>query len=189
MKLILASKSEARGRLLHAAGYAFTQLDSGVVEPPPLPGAKVTDYVTSLAREKALAVSRRHPKAVVIGADTALAIDDQIIGKADDAQHAIEMLLALSGKTHLLATGVCAVVPGAGSRGRRVRAGVDTARVTIRAWPESRIRRYVETVCPFGCAGAYALQADGSAIVERIEGDPSTIVGLPMGLVASLLKG
>ena len=187
MTLILASKSEARAMLLRAAGYAFTQFDSRVVESPPQANIRLTDYVAALASKKALAVSRRHPDAVVIGADTALAIDRQIIGKADDAEQAVNILRKLAGRTHRLSTGVCVIAP-AGRAKTRIRVGADTARVTLRAWSENRIRQYVQAVKPFACAGAYALQADGSAIIERIDGDPSTVIGLPIGLVERMLS-
>jgi septum formation protein len=189
VSLILASASPARASLLRAAGHRFRQLPSATPEEPPRPGEPVAAYTARLARAKAAAVSARHPGAYVIGSDTAVGAGDGILGKAAGPREAVRMLRRLAGRTHRLTTAVCVVAPSR-RRGRPgpFRTAVDSVRVTLRAWPESRIRRYVRTVRPFGCAGAYALQADGAAIVARVEGDPATVVGLPLGAVERLLR-
>ena len=187
MRLILASKSEARARLLRSAGYAFRQVDSGVEETPPRRGEPLARYVARLARAKAMAAGAEFPESVVIGCDTALSLDGRIMGKPADLAGAVGMLASLAGRVHRLASALCVLGPRRG-RLRPVRVGVDVARVTIRAWSEARIRKYVMSVQPVGYAGAYALQSDGAAIIERIEGDPSTVIGLPMSLVGKFLS-
>jgi len=189
MRLILASQSRARADLLRAAGYRFAQIPSTLDEPPPAPGADLIDHLAELARRKARAVAAQHPAAWVLGADTALALDGHLIGKPRNLRHAAAILGALAGRTHRLSTAVCIIGPHTGSRrGRQELTGVDTACVALRKWPAARIRRHVATLKPLAWAGAYALQEQGgAAIVAHIDGDPSTVIGLPMPIVDRLL--
>ena len=188
MQLILASRSPARAGLLRAAGYAFSSAPSDLEEPALAPGVRIDDHVTALARRKAEAVSPLHPRSFVIGCDTAVDFEGAAIGKASDAEDAVRILRLLSGRTHRLVTGLCVLASRGEERASAIRQGADAAWVTLRPWDETRIREYVRTVKPMGYAGAYALQADGAAIIERIEGDPSTIVGLPVTLLARFLS-
>jgi septum formation protein len=187
MQLILASASKARAELLRAAGYDFRQIPAAITEAQPERGENPSTLTVRLARHKAAAVARAHPTAFVIGADTVVAMGTRIIGKAASSEEAVRILQQLSGKTHQLITGVCVFRPAGASALPPLLAGVDTARVTIRRWTEARIRRHVELIQPLACAGAYAIQDGGAAIIERVEGDPTTVVGLPMGMVERFL--
>jgi len=184
MNLVLASFSRARADLLRAAGYEFIQQPSGVHERPYEPGEDPNAYVEHLAEQKAMAVAPEHSDAVVIGADTVLYLDDKTYGKPADLDDAVRMLKELSGRTHLLITGVCVVAQG----GRRKKTAHDTVNVTMREWSEIHIRNHVEIAKPLAYAGAYALQQEGCVMVERLEGDPNTVIGLPIGLVEKLMQ-
>lgn len=184
MHLVLASFSRARADLLRAAGYEFTQQPSGVHERPYVPGEDPHAYAEGLAEQKAIAIAGEHMDAVVIGADTVLYLDGKTYGKPADLDDAMRMLLELSGRTHLLITGVCVVGPG----GTRKVTAHDTVNVTMRKWSETHIRNHVDIAKPLAYAGAYALQQEGCVMVERLEGDPNTVIGLPIGLVEELIR-
>lgn len=186
-RLILASQSAGRARILRGAGYRFRQVASHADETIPL-SLGLEDAVQELARRKAEAVAGRFPDCWVLGSDTALDLDGRVIGKARDLADASRMLRRLCGRTHRISTAICVIAPATPRGCRRMRAGVDTARVTLRAWKSDQIRRYVRAVRPLACAGAYAVQEDGAAIVERMDGDPSTVIGLPVSLLDRFLR-
>lgn len=187
--LILASASKARADLLRAAGYRFRQIPAGIAEPPPLPGVESETYLLDLATAKARTVAARFPRAFIIGADTALLFKGNVLGKAAGQEEAVAMLRQLAGRTHRITTAVCVLAPARRtSHSRTTVRGVVSAEVTLRPWNDARIRRYVRAVKPFDCAGAYAVQGGGGAIIERIDGDLSTVVGLPLGFVERALR-
>ncbi|MEI7435431.1 MAG: Maf family nucleotide pyrophosphatase [bacterium] len=189
MTLILASQSAARATLLAAAGFTFIQQASGIPEPPAAPGTGWEAHLAALAKAKALAVAGCHANAWVLGADTALWFDGDLIGKAATPAAAGTMLERLVGRTHIIATAVCLIAPAVEAHDERAqRHGIARASVTLRAWSPARIRRYVSAVRPFDCAGAYALQGGGAAVVAAIHGDPSTVIGLPLTLVECFLR-
>jgi septum formation protein len=183
MKLVLASFSRARAELLRASGLEFTQEPSGVEERAYIPGEDPGAYVEYLAEQKAAAVAASFPESQIIGADTVLYMDGRTFGKPRDLEDAVQMLMVLSGRTHDLITGVCVITAG----GRRRLRGHDTVKVTMRQWSEAHIRRHVEIAKPLAYAGAYALQQEGCVMVERLEGDPNTVIGLPLGMVERML--
>ncbi len=184
--LILASASPGRAALLRGAGFSFSQAPTSVPEPDPEPGADPAAHARALARLKAEAALPRHPGCLVLAADTVVACDGRILGKPRDEEEAVEMLAFLGGRPHTI---VSALALGLARPGRPVRleTAEDGAAVTLRAWPRERLRAHVKQVNPFFCAGAYALQDGGSAIIEKIEGDPSTVIGLPLNLLDGLL--
>ncbi len=184
MKLVLASFSRARAELLRAAGYEFIQQPSGVDERPYEPGEDPGAYVEYLASQKATAVAQEHADCVVVGADTVLYLDGKTYGKPKDLDDAVRMLQELSGKTHLLMTGVCVIAP----EGKSVQKAHDTVNVTMRQWSEAHIRRHVEIARPLAYAGAYALQQEGCVMVEKLDGDPNTVIGLPVGTVERMIE-
>ncbi len=191
--LILASQSPARAQLLRAGGYRFRQAPSGLREKPRRAGQAFADWLIELATQKALAVARRHPRAVVIGCDTGILFRGRIIGKAGTAAAAARLLASLAGQTHLVSTGICVAFPAGGHGKRaplrhRVRTGAETARVALRPLSPGEIRAYLAAVRPFACAGAYALQGGGGAVIRRIDGDPTAVIGLPLGLLRRLLR-
>ncbi len=145
-------------------------------------GAHLERYVMELAVLKAKAVAARFPEAIVIGADTALILGRQVIGKPDTLADARRMLASLGGRSHRISSAACVIVPASSRCGkRRVVRLVDTAHVILRKWSPERIRSHVALTRPLSWAGAYAVQDPYSAaIVERIEGDLATVIGLPM---------
>jgi len=177
--LILASFSRARADLLRGAGYEFTQAPSGVHERDFIPGEDPGAYAEYLASQKALAVAPEFPEAIVLGADTVLYLDGRTYGKPADEAEAVEILMELSGKTHDLITGVCIIDP---AKPEPIR-GHDVARVTMRKWSRRQIEHHVAIAKPLAYAGAYALQQEGCVMIETLQGDPNTVIGLPMGLV------
>lgn len=135
------------------------------------------------ARRKALSVWREHPGRVVLGADTIVYMNGQVLGKPRDAQDAKVMLRRLSGAWHSVYSGVCAVRPDGQCDAR-----FDEARVQFTPLTEEAIARYVAGGEPMDKAGAYAVQGQGGMFVRRIEGSYSTVIGLPMHLVREMLS-
>ena len=175
--LVLASASPRRRELLTQAGFSFDVRPAHIPEDPK-PGEDPIAYVTRLAREKAEAVfaeiasQNSAPTQMVLGADTTVTLDNQILGKPEDAADAARMLRLLSGRTHRVITGV-AVVSG---KGTEVAAEVTAVRfVTLSDEPMDK-------------AGAYAIQGRAARWIPRIEGCYFNVVGLPIALVATLLE-
>src|SRR5277367_3672098 len=179
MKLILASASPRRAAILRDAGFAFSVISSAVDETP-FPNESVRDYVSRLAAAKAeLVAARAVGSAIVIAADTAVTLDDRILGKPrseDDARHTLEML---SGRTHTVLTGVTLVrLPDA----ERIEF-VESPLVHFSQLPEEEITRYLATSEPHDKAGAYAIQGRAGRYIHRIEGCYFNVVGLPLARV------
>lgn len=188
MKLILASQSAGRAALLKAAGYRFRQIPSNIHEPEPPEGTHLERYVLELAILKARAVAARHPDAIVIGADTALILGRRIIGKPDTLAEACRMLAELGGRRHRISSAACVILPSQAGK-PRVMKRVDTAYVILRKWSPARIKQHVALTRPLSWAGAYAVQNPlSAAIVERIEGDLATVIGLPMGKLETVFS-
>lgn len=190
MNLILASQSKGRAALLKAAGYCFRQIPSGAREPAPAKGENLERHVLALACLKAEAVARRYPRAVIIGADTALILGDHIIGKPESLAEARRMLSRLGRQPHRISSAACVILPaaGAGKPARRVEL-VESAIVTLRAWTPARIGRHVALTRPLAWAGAYAVQDPlSAAIVKHIEGDLAPVIGLPLEGLVRVLK-
>ena len=190
MKLILASQSKGRAALLKAAGYRFRIIPSRVSEPDPVAGAPLEHHVMELAVLKASAIAERYPQAIVIGADTALILGKHIIGKPESMAGACRMLEQLGGRRHRISSAACIIFPVSATDKKRhhVRV-VDTAYVTLRKWSPAQIRAHVSLTRPLSWAGAYAVQdASSAAIVERIDGDLATVIGLPMAKLELVLR-
>jgi len=180
MMLILASQSPRRREILAAAGIQFEVRAAGVSEEVQ-PGEPARDHVRRLAVEKASAIKRLDGE-VVLGADTVVVVDDEILGKPKDAADARRMLEKLSGREHLVITGVALVHAGG--------IVVDDCRTVVHFVPlsEAEIAAYVSSGEPDDKAGAYAIQGLASKFIDRIEGDYSNVVGLPAALVYRHLK-
>ena len=178
--LILASQSPRRKEILAQAGLSFLAVPAQVEEQP-LPGEDVCAYVRRLARAKAEAV-RGAPDDIVLGADTVVVIDNQILGKPSSAADAAQMLKRLSGRQHLVVTGICLKAS--------VGAVVDEETTRVRFVPLSdrEIEDYVSSGEPMDKAGAYAIQGRASRFIDRIEGCYFNVVGLPIALVYKHLK-
>ena len=152
------------------------------VDETPIAGESPSDMVARLASAKARAASLLRPQATVIGSDTTVALDGVAIGKPVDDDDARRTLGLLSGRVHLVHTAVAVV-----SQGARTAVEVSTTGVAFAPLGEAEIEWYVGTGEPRGKAGAYAIQGAGGALVERVDGDPSTVVGLPLRLTRTML--
>ena len=180
-QIILASRSPRRAELLAAAGISFEVLAADIDETPHANEAPAA-YVERLAIQKARAVFALRPDAHVLGADTTVTIDGEILGKPEDQADALRMLRMLTGRVHDVHTGV-ALVSAQG-----VESAVETTRVWFDAMTDEDISWYVATGEPVDRAGAYAIQGFASRFIPRIEGSYSNVVGLPVALVSSILK-
>ena len=181
-RLVLASASPRRLQLLRDAGHEF-DVEPADIDETPHPGEAAATYVERLAREKAATVLARRPDAVVVGADTIVTLEGDLLGKPVDELDAIGMLTRLSGRAHQVMTGV-AVAGAAGTQ-----SDVEVSHVWFHPLDAATIEQYVATGEPLDKAGAYAIQGRGGALVERTEGEFDNIVGLPMALVERLLSG
>ena len=180
MSVVLASSSPRRRELLFRLGVEFTVVPSAVEERDPVPGEDPAEYALFLAGQKADEVARRCPDAVVLGADTVVAIDGQILNKPADEEDALRMLRLLRGQWHIVVTAVAV-------RGPVQRSAASTASVQIRAAPDDELRAYIATGEPMDKAGAYAVQGLGGRLVERVEGCYETVIGLPLCITSDLL--
>ena len=195
MGLVLASASPRRQELLRAAGIAITVQPTNIPEVPK-DGEAPKVCAERLAREKAWAVFKDRPTDFVLGADTIVVVESEILGKPKDAADATRMLRLLSGRSHQVTTGVCLMGPltNAGSREGSKSEGPlgdtrsETTVVTVAELSDDEIRNYVATGEPMDKAGAYAIQGIASRWIPRIEGDYSNVVGLPVALVYRMLK-
>lgn len=194
--LVLASASPRRRELLTSLGLRFTVRPVGVPEVP-APGETAHRYVLRLAREKAAAVAHRGE--LVIAADTVVVLPDdrgddrggpeggEILEKPVDRDHARRMLGRIAGRTHTVYTGVALTLPRDGDAAPRTASAVDVTRVEIASLSESEIDWYVGTGEPLDKAGSYAIQELGALFVERVEGNYSNVVGLPLPTVYRLM--
>lgn len=180
--LVLASGSPRRAALLTMLGLDHEVLPTRVDERV-LPGETPPGHVERLARDKARAAADERPGALVLAGDTVVVRDGQILGKPDDEDHAVAMLVSLAGRSHVVATGTALRGPRGESRSR-----VDLAQVRFRDFGEDMARAYVATGEPMDKAGAYGIQGLGAALVSRVEGDYYTVVGLPVSGVVELLE-
>lgn len=183
-KLILASGSPRRRELLGDLGLDFEIHPSPMEEPAPIQGEKPDDYAMRMAELKTRDVARHFSGATVLGADTIVVLDDRIMGKPKDEDHALEMLSALSGHTHQVTTAFCIVMPDGESITRAVTTDVD-----MRQSGETELKSYIATGEPMDKAGAYAIQGIGTFLVTAIRGSYTNVVGLPVARVLDeLLK-
>ena len=180
-RLILASSSPRRRQLLELIGLPFLVVPPATDEQP-LPGEEPISFVRRAARDKALEVAHRHPDEPVLGADTVVEIDRTILGKPGTPDVAEEMLRTLSGREHLVHTAVALVNDG------RCHDLIDTAHVRCVNFTEQVISWYVSTGEPLDKAGAYAVQGLGGLLVEKVEGSPNTVVGLPIHRLPELFE-
>ena len=180
--LVLASASPRRRRLLERLGLR-PEVEPAEVDERARAGESPTSYVTRLALEKARAVANRKTASFVIGGDTAVVLDDEILGKPEGEERAIEMLLRLQGRTHRVETGVAVVAPGGASAAAVV--GTD---VRFMPFDRGRAEAYVATGEPLDKAGAYGIQGYGSVLVEEIHGDYFAVMGLPTARLIALLE-
>lgn len=182
-QLILASASPRRHALLAQLAIPFTVIAADIVECP-LCHETPHDYVRRLAKDKARQVAQRFPAAVVLGADTAVILDQHIFGKPTGEQDAKQMLTRLSGRVHQVMTGLAVLQHGQ----RFCRQASVSTEVRFRRLSALEIERYVATGEPFDKAGAYAIQGQAAAFVEMLNGCFTNVVGLPLQHTAELLR-
>ena len=181
MKLILGSGSPRRQQLLQQLGVVFTS-DAPDVDESLLADESPVEYVLRLAVTKARAVVSRHPGSVVLGADTTVFNDGNILGKPRSKEDGMAMLEALSGATHEVVSGVAIVA-------EREEVFSVISKVTFRRLDAAEIDWYWETGEPADKAGGYGLQGAGGAFVETIEGSYSNVIGLPLAETVRVLRG
>ncbi len=181
--LILASVSPRRREMLSRMGLNFSPLPADIDETPRR-DERPEALVRRLAATKAITVGEHHPSAVVLGADTVVALGPVILGKPYDADHAQAMLHMLSGNRHEVYTGV-SVWRGDRARGLVT---VSVAHVTFRPLTTLEIQSYVATGEPMDKAGAYAIQGGAGVWVASYVGDLETVIGLPRDVVSRLLS-
>ncbi len=174
--VILASQSPRRRELIGLYGIPFV-VDPSMADEDHVEGAGA-ERVKKLAQLKCAEVAERHPGRMVLAADTLVCVDDEILGKPKDEADAARMLHLLSGRAHEVHTGVCLKLPD----GREL-CGVDTAKVYFMQLTEENIRRYIATGEPMDKAGAYGIQGRAGVFISHIEGSPSNVIGLPLGLL------
>jgi septum formation protein len=181
-RVVLASTSERRHRLLAGMGIAFEAVDPSIEEDAiAAPGPEATARARAEAKARAVAWAR--PGAVVVAADTIVALGDDILPKARDAADVERMVRALSGRTHAVVTAVAVAWPDL----EAPVVGADVARVTFRPLSGVDISAYVASGEGVGKAGGYAVQGRAGAFIVALEGDVETVVGLPTRLVRALL--
>lgn len=183
MQLILASSSPRRKELLALLGLTFEVCPSDVDEQPTV-GLPPLEQVKQFALAKAQAVAQVRPQDFVLGSDTVIELDGQLLGKPRDLDEARTMLARLAGRSHLVHTAVvlCHRVRGIESM------EVATTGVQMKADDGQIHKRYLATGESLGKAGSYAIQGEGRALIDRIDGDYTTVVGLPLRLVVGLLR-
>jgi septum formation protein len=174
--IILASQSPRRAHLLRQIGLTFSVQPSSVpeeIDSAETPAANVQ----RLALLKANEVAVRYTAGIVIGSDTIVVIDGDVLGKPDSRQHAVEMLTRLSGRTHTVYTGFALVDAAT----KKSYIGCEQTEVTFRTLTQQEIGGYVDTGSPMDKAGSYGIQDDfGAVFVDRIAGDYYTVVGFPL---------
>jgi len=180
-ELVLASTSQSRRALMTGLGMPFRAETPGVEEVVPA-GTTTRAAVTMLAERKARAVLGRWPTALVIGSDQLVDLDGKALGKPLDAKAARKQLESLSGRTHEILTGVCVVGPG------YFACDVDVARLTLFPLHKDELDRYVRLGEWEGCAGAYRIEGRGQALFSAVDGDRTSVQGLPMPLLTRLLR-
>lgn len=178
-KIILASGSPRRAEILGFVGWKFEKhiadVDESIIE-----NETPENYVQRLAREKASAVAANFADKIVLGADTIVLLDGEIIGKPVDLDDARKMLKKLSGKWHEVLTGVALV------RNKKIEVNFQRTRVKFAEMSDAEIEFLVKSGEPLDKAGAYAVQAQAALFIEKIEGDYWNVVGLPINLVYRL---
>ncbi|MCL6637534.1 MAG: Maf family protein [Alicyclobacillus sp.] len=183
-RLILASSSPRRRDLLQSLGLPFTVVASHADESV-APGTPPGAWVEQLAVRKAQVVAQQQPAqpVLVVAADTIVVLDGKVLGKPPQPAAAIEMLQQLQGRVHEVYSGVCVWHHPEG----QYRCGHRCTRVWMRPLTLEHIQRYVRTGEPLDKAGSYAIQGLGATLVEKIDGDYFTVVGLPLNLLSDLL--
>lgn len=182
IELILASKSPRRRELMKLLGHPFRSVTSNVEETI-IPGEKPSEHVLRLSELKAREVGKQVGMGIVIGSDTVVVIDGDILGKPDSKEEAAEMLNRLQGRTHTVYTGFALFDPERGA----LSTGFETTEVTMRRMSRGLIEKYIATGEPLDKAGAYGIQGYGAALVPEIKGCYFNVMGMPLAKLMDAL--
>lgn len=182
-KLILASASPRRKDLLKSLGLNF-EIDFALVDEEVEDGLLPKEIVMTLAKKKALAISYKYQEGLIIGADTLVFLNGEVLGKPKSEEDAFLMLKNLQGKEHEVYSGVFLIDVATGES----EVSFEKTKVFFRPLSDNEIWSYIATKEPFDKAGAYAIQGLGSTIVYKIEGDYFNVVGLPLACLSKMLK-
>ena len=182
-RLILASTSPRRKDLLALLGLPFHVVPPTSDETA-LPDETPANHVGRLALVKARSVAHHHPTSLVIGSDTVIDLDGEILGKPADLQEARSMLTRLRGRSHIVHSGVALVREAKGIEC----VAVESVTVWIKHCSDQTLEAYLHTQDSLGKAGAYSIQGKGAHLIEKIEGDYPAVVGLPLRRTAKFLK-
>ena len=180
--IVLASASPRRETLLQALWVEHRIIPSLVDEAGSLPGT-TAECAETLALRKATEVAARVGEGLVLGADTIVECGGRLLGKPKDRDEAREFLRLLSGRSHLVVTGLALVQAG----DARIEVGHEATEVQIRALTDAEIDAYVRTDEPFDKAGGYAIQGAAEGFIAGIKGSFTNVVGLPLGRLRTLL--
>jgi nucleoside triphosphate pyrophosphatase len=180
-RVVLASGSPRRRQLLDLVGISHEVRPANIDESI-RPRETPRRHAERLAREKAGAIATRDPNLITIGADTIVVVNRKILGKPANAAQAAAMLRQLSGREHTVVTAVAV------SRGKKLRSAVEEVRVRFRTLRVGEIDAYIATGEPMDKAGAYGIQGYGATIVECIDGDYFSVMGLPLARLVGLLR-
>ena len=180
--IILASASPRRVELLQQIQVDFKQQVADIDETHQ-PGESAQQFVSRLSLEKAQAIQLKNPEGLpVLGSDTIVVIDEHILGKPEDNQHALEMLSILSGRTHQVMTAVTLMAPD------QTKTSLNVSDVTFMTLSKELMHAYVQTGESIGKAGAYAIQGIAGQFITEIRGSYSSIMGLPLYETRKLLE-
>ena len=181
-KIVLASRSPRRKDILESLNLSFV-IDPPDIDESPLNNESPKDYVQRISTAKADLVAQRHDRqCIVIAADTTVELRGEIFGQPRDLDEARLMIQKLSGKTHKVHTAISVRC------NKKIANAVDTASVTMREVSSELLEWYINTGESIGKAGAYAVQGHGAALVTNLAGEIDTVIGLPVGLLTSLLR-
>lgn len=181
-RIILASQSPRRAELLRMLRISFDVVPADIDETY-YNHESGPVHAQRLAREKADRIWTEHPDAIVIASDTVVVVDGDVLGKPQDTEEAVVMLMRLQGRTHQVATGIAVCVPG-----HELRDDIETVEVKFRSFDEARAREYVATGEPMDKAGAYGIQGYGAVLVEWVRGDYFSVMGLPVNRMIAMLE-
>jgi septum formation protein len=180
--IILASQSPRRAELLRMLGFQFDVVPADIDETYTTAETGPA-HARRLAREKAEVIANTRTEAIVIGSDTVVVVDEDVLGKPTSQQNAVEMLLRLQGRTHQVATGIAIAAPG-----RPVDDEIEVVDVKFRAFDQRTAEAYVRTGEPMDKAGAYGIQGYGASLVEWVRGDYFAVMGLPVQRMIRMME-
>ena len=180
LRVILASQSPRRRELLGLVGITH-EVRPADIDEVYFPGELPTAHAERLARGKCAVIAEREPDALVIGSDTIVVVDGDVLGKPRDEGDAAHMLRRLSGRSHTVVTAVAVAWHG------ETRSAVEEVNVTFHSLSDDDITAYIATREPMDKAGAYGIQGYGATIVERVDGDYFAVMGLPLQLLVRVL--